>query len=84
MSPMTRSWPISRPHIPGWSPTSGCSKSKLNVHAYDKIPCSCYGIKLPNLEGEKRDVSQYIEKLARYLEEDCKVIIIWRMRTQSA
>jgi hypothetical protein len=29
------------------------------------------------LGGEKRDVSQYIEKLAKYLEEECKVIILW-------
>ena len=39
------------------------------------IPFRCYGMKLPNLGGEKRDVSQYIDKLAKYLEDDCKVIV---------
>ena len=37
--------------------------------AYNTIPCRCYGIKLTNLG--------YIDKLAKYLEEDCKVIILW-------
>ena len=37
--------------------------------------CRSGGTKLPNLSGEdKRDVSNYVNKLARYLETECKVM----------
>ena len=34
----------------------------------------CYGSKLPNLDGgERRDVSLYVDKLVKYLRDECKV-----------
>ena len=35
----------------------------------------CYGSKLPNLDGgERRDVSLYVDKLVKYLQDECKVV----------